>query len=142
MHMTLEADYAVRIVHCLAVDGGRMDAKRIAEETGVTLRFSLKILRRLVSGGLVVSYKGAKGGYQLARPPEEITLCDVIEEVEGPYALSRCISQHDYQCNRNRDSCGYCRFAAIYNDISQMVRQQLRQVNFGQLSRPQESKKS
>ena len=54
MHITLESDYAVRIVYCLARQGGRMDAKKIAEETGVTLRFSLKILRKLVAGGLVV----------------------------------------------------------------------------------------
>ena len=44
MHITLESDYAVRIVSCLAKNGGRMDARSIAEETGVTLRFSLKIL--------------------------------------------------------------------------------------------------
>ena len=50
MHITLESDYAVRIVSRLARQGGRMDAKRIAEETGVTLRFSLKILRKLVTG--------------------------------------------------------------------------------------------
>ena len=91
MHITLESDYAVRIVSCLARQGGRMDAKRIAEETGVTLRFSLKILRKLVTGGLVRSYKGTKGGYELARPAKDISLCDVIETVEGPYALSRCV---------------------------------------------------
>ena len=45
MHITLESDYAVRIVYCLAQRGTRMNAASIAEETGVTLRFSLKILR-------------------------------------------------------------------------------------------------
>lgn len=44
MHITLEADYAVRIVHALAESGKRLDAKTISEMTGVTLRFSLKIL--------------------------------------------------------------------------------------------------
>ena len=66
MHITLESDYAVRIVYCLAQNGGRMEAAAIAEQTGVTLRFSLKILRKLVAGGLVKSYKGAGGGYELA----------------------------------------------------------------------------
>ena len=74
MHITLESDYAVRIVSCLAKNGGRMDARSIAEETGVTLRFSLKILRKLVTGGLVNSYKGTKGGYELGRSPSEISL--------------------------------------------------------------------
>ena len=89
MHITLEADYAVRIVHCLAKNGQRMDAKSISDETGVTLRFSLKILRKLVSAGIIKSYKGTQGGYEIARPLEEITLNDVIETVEGPFALSR-----------------------------------------------------
>ena len=74
MHMTLEADYAVRIVEFLAVNPGRADAKTISERTSVTLRFTLKILRTLVSDGIVRSYKGAKGGYELAKPPKEITL--------------------------------------------------------------------
>ena len=58
----MEADYAVRIVHCLAKNGQRMDAKSISDETGVTLRFSLKILRKLVSAGIIKSYKGTQGG--------------------------------------------------------------------------------
>ena len=49
VHITLESDYAVRIVYCLAQNGGRMEAAAIAEQTGVTLRFSLKILRKLVA---------------------------------------------------------------------------------------------
>ena len=53
MHMTLEADYAVRIVEFLAVNPGRADAKTISERTSVTLRFTLKILRTLVSDGIV-----------------------------------------------------------------------------------------
>ena len=71
MHITLESDYAVRIVYCLAQNGGRMEAAAIAEQTGVTLRFSLKILRKLVAGELVKSYKGAGGGYELAKDPKE-----------------------------------------------------------------------
>ena len=52
MHITLEADYAVRIVNCLTRCKTRMDAKSLASATGVTLRFSLKILRKLVAQGI------------------------------------------------------------------------------------------
>ena len=99
MHMTLEADYAVRIVEFLAVHPERIDAKTISEKTNVTLRFTLKILRTLVADGIVCSYKGAKGGYKLAKPPQEITLRRVIEAVEGPYMLSRCQGD-SYSCHR------------------------------------------
>ncbi|MEG0752989.1 MAG: Rrf2 family transcriptional regulator, partial [Angelakisella sp.] len=127
------ADYAVRIVQCLAQNGTRLDAKKISDDTGVTLRFSLKILRKLVSGGVIKSYKGTKGGYELAKEPGQITLADVIETVEGKYALARCVSEHDYQCNRNTDSCGICRFHKIYADISQLVQDKLNAVNFEEL---------
>ncbi len=115
MHITLESDYAVRIVSCLAKNGGRM------------------ILRKLVTGGLVNSYKGTKGGYELGRSPSEISLCDVIEMVEGPYSLARCVSESDYQCNRNTEACGVCNFRKVYAEISETVRQRLSEVKFSGL---------
>ena len=45
MHITLETDYAVRIVSVLCLDGGRVEAKAISERAVVTLRFALKILK-------------------------------------------------------------------------------------------------
>ena len=78
MYITLEADYAVRIVDCLARNAIRMDAKTLAAHTGVTLRFSLKILRKLVAEGIIRSYKGTQGGYELAIPAQEISLGRVI----------------------------------------------------------------
>ena len=65
MHMTLEADYAVRIVEFLAVNPGRADAKTISERTSVTLRFTLKILRTLVSDGIVRSYRAQRAAMSL-----------------------------------------------------------------------------
>mgnify|MGYP001170053369 CR=1 FL=1 len=134
MHITLEADYAVRIVHFLVCAGGqRMDAKAIAEKTGVTLRFSLKILRKLVAGGIVRSYKGTHGGYELAVDPKTLTLYDVLTTVEGPYALSRCVLP-DFKCSQNSESCTACKFNAIYDDISKLVREKLSSVRFSDLA--------
>ncbi len=137
MHITLEADYAVRIVYCLAcAKGQRMDAKAIADATGVTLRFSLKILRKLVAGGLVRSFKGSHGGYELTGQPGELTLYDVLTTVEGPYALSRCVLP-DYECSHGQEGgscrCCDCKFNAIYDEISQMVREKLASVKFSDL---------
>ena len=132
MHITLETDYAVRIVYCLACKRVRMDAKAISEETGVTLRFSLKILRKLVASGLVQSYKGTHGGYELARALEDLTLYDVLETVEGPYVFSRCVSP-DFECSRRQAGCGPCKFQKIYNEISLEVQQRLRAVKFADL---------
>ncbi len=129
MHITLESDYAVRIVHCLATAGKRMDARSISIETNVTLRFSLKILRKLVSSGIVSSFKGVKGGYELARPIDQISLKDVIETVEGSLAISRCISP-DFACSCNRVTCTSKK---VYEEISNMVSEKLASVKFSDL---------
>ena len=110
-----------------------MDAATIAEETGVTLRFSLKILRKLVSGGIVKSYKGTKGGYELAKSPADISMSDVIEQVEGPYAISRCLSEDHYDCNRNKNACSICKFSRIYAEITDLVRGKLESISFAEL---------
>lgn len=131
MHITLEADYAVRIVACLAQCRCRMDAKTISENTCVTLRFSLKILRKLVAAGIVKSYKGTQGGYEIARPLEEISLRDVIETIEGPYNLSRCTSGN-FTCNRSHCQ-GSCKFQKVFWEISQEVRNRLEACKFSDL---------
>ncbi len=127
MYFTLEADYAVRIVHCLAKSDVKLDAKTIAERSTVTLRFALKILRKLVESGIVKSFKGTQGGYILAKAPEDITLKDVIETVEGKYHLSRCLSpEHD--CNRGMS--GKCCFQKVFGEISDDVDKKLASYTF------------
>lgn len=124
MVMTLEADYAVRIVEYLTLHPERRDARTISEAMRVPLRFCLKILRDLVAQGMVCSFKGAKGGYTLARPASEITLREVIESVEGPYMLSRC-QKEEYSCGRD-----HCNLHSIYEKISEDVRKELDAYDF------------
>ena len=127
MHITLEADYAVRIVHALAQSGKRLDAKTISEMTGVTLRFSLKILRKLVAAGIVKSFKGTQGGYEIGKPAEEISLGEVIETIEGRYTLNRCVTG-EYACTRHKNNC--CEFQKIFREISEDVRKRLYSYHF------------
>ena len=131
MHMTLEADYAVRIVEFLAAANQKVDARTISEETHVPLRFALKILRKLVAEGIVRSYKGTQGGYELAKEPQEISLGQVIESVEGPITISRCVGTEEFQCTRVRER-SECRFNRTYAEIAQMVRERLYAVHFGE----------
>lgn len=130
MYITLEADYAVRIVSALSLDRGRLDAGTISERTCVTLRFALKILRKLVSAGLVRSYKGSQGGYQLCPDPSEVTLKMVIEAIEGTYYFSRCLSP-DCECSRGAD--GICCYQKAFGEITDSVRKQLESYNFADL---------
>ena len=130
MHITHESDYAIRIVKTLALKNTRVDAKTIAEITGVTLRFSLKILRKLVMANIAKSYKGTQGGYVLARDPSQITLRNVIEAIEGDYALSRCLNNSEYCNNPQHADSGTCQFKSAFCKISNMVKEELDKVNF------------
>lgn len=127
MYMTLEANYAVRIVEFLAREDVKVDAKTLAAQSEVPLRFALKILRKLVSDNIVCSFKGSKGGYKLSGKPSEITLRKVIESVEGPFAISRC-QNLEYGCHREN-----CKLHYIYSDISQVVREKLDSYTFADI---------
>ncbi len=108
MRITLESDYAVRIVYYLAKAGVKTDAGTISEEVGVTVRFTLKILGKLSRAGIVKSFKGAAGGYILNRDASEITLLDIITVIDGPIALNKCIDP-DEVCTRvdNKEACPF-----------------------------------
>lgn len=131
--MTLEANYAIRIVELLADQGEKLDAKSIAEGSDVPERFALKILRKLASEDIVCSYKGAKGGYKIKGDPSDITLRKVIEAVEGPFIISRC------QCDEHACTKKSCRLHSVYSEISQYVRDKLDSYNFGMICNKEES---
>ena len=134
MHITLEADYGIRMMVYMARAGKRVDAKTISENAEVTLRFALKILRKFAANGIVKSFKGMQGGYELARPAEEITLKDIVETVEGTYYFSRCLDPES-GCNRSGtvECHGPCKAQAVFDDISALVRDRLETVTLAQL---------
>jgi len=124
MYFTLETDYALRIVEFLARTPGRTGAQRISEENAVTLRFSLKILRKLVGRGIIRSYKGAQGGYEIALPLEDISLASIIETIEGPYRISRCLDEN-HDCYRAEG----CSYREVFSSISHDVRSRLSNIS-------------
>jgi len=93
MRLNQATDYAFRAVLYLSrlPRGQVMEAKSIAEEEYIPMRFLLKILRLLTQAGIVESFRGIGGGYSLARPPAEITMLDVIEAIEGTIEINRCL---------------------------------------------------
>ena len=130
MCLTLESDYALRIVGCLAEGSARKDARLISEQTGVTLRFALKILRKLVSGGIVCSFKGMQGGYELARPADQITLYDVVSVIEGDFHLNKC-HEDDFVCTRTSKAC--CFYRPVFEEISDIVIEKLSSHSFADI---------
>ncbi len=87
MRISAKADYAVRAAVELAGSGEEpVKGERLADAQGIPLQFLEHILLELKHARLVRARRGARGGYWLARPPEEITLANVIRAVEGPLA--------------------------------------------------------
>jgi Rrf2 family protein len=90
MRISAKADYAVRAAVELATRGaGPSKGELVADAQDIPLKFLENILGELKHAGLVRSQRGTEGGYWLARPPEEITIADVIRAVEGPLASVR-----------------------------------------------------
>jgi Rrf2 family protein len=88
VRITAKADYAVRATLEMAAvsDGEPIKGERLAEAQGIPLQFLEHILLDLKHHDLVRAKRGIRGGYWLARDPDEITLADVIRAVEGPLA--------------------------------------------------------
>src|SRR6185295_13680222 len=87
MRVSAKADYAVRAAAELAAaDEGPVKGGRLAEAQDIPLQFLEHILLELKHSGIVRARRGAKGGYWLARPANEVTIADVVRAVEGPIA--------------------------------------------------------
>jgi Rrf2 family protein len=91
VRVSAKADYAVRAAIELAAghDSGPLKGERISEMQDIPLRFLENILGELRHHGLVESRRGTDGGYWLSRPPEEITIGEVMRAAEGPLASVR-----------------------------------------------------
>ena len=85
-------DYALRMMGNLAGSYGQgtIPVRRLAQEEDVSYQFACKILQKLQGAGLLESAMGPSGGYQLARPPKEITMLDVTVAMQGGLAVNRC----------------------------------------------------
>ena len=87
-----KGDYSVRAVLDLARHhGDRRKAREIAGDMDIPLRYLTQILANLVQHGLLDAVAGPTGGYTLARPPEGVTLLEVVEAAEGPIKLEQCV---------------------------------------------------
>jgi Rrf2 family protein len=90
MRVSAKVDYAVRAaVELAAAESPPVKGELISQAQEIPLKFLENILGELRHAGLVRSQRGTEGGYWLARPPEDITLADVIRAVEGPLASVR-----------------------------------------------------
>jgi Rrf2 family protein len=121
VRVSAKVDYALRASAELAAAAGEGPVKgdRLAHAQEIPLKFLENILLDLKHAGLVQSQRGAEGGYWLSRPPDEISLADVIRAVEGPIANVRGLRSEQVE---------YGGPAAPLRDVWVAVRANLRSV--------------
>jgi Rrf2 family protein len=101
--------------------------REIAEAFGIPQRFLVQILLQLKNAGLVASVRGTTGGYQLARPPEEISLAQVVAVIEG--------RQRPPSNNSPPDSNARRVLAQIWQEAAAAQRERLQSVSLADLLR-------
>jgi len=123
-------DYATIILAALAEAPGRVQtATCLAEQTKLALPTVSKLLKQLQRAGLVASTRGLRGGYQLARAATEISAADIIDALEGPFALTDCASGHGH-CEREKS----CRVGHAWQRLNSTIHRALRDVSLAQLA--------
>jgi Rrf2 family protein len=93
MQISRRSDYAVRILLYLATQGNQCKTAAIARHQLIPTSLTRGITRELVANGLLESHRGLVGGVRLARPPETISLLEIVESIDGPIRLNRCLTR-------------------------------------------------
>ena len=103
MKLSTRGRYGIHAMYDLAVnDGGPQSIKAIAERENIPEAYLEQLIAVLKRQGLVISTRGAQGGYALSRPAEEITVGDVLRALEGGLSLVDCVQEED-ACGRSCD---------------------------------------
>ena len=104
MKLSTRTRYGIRAVIELAQHEGKrpLQLKVIAERQGISVKYLEQLMSLLRSSGFVRSIRGSKGGYILARAPEQVTLSEVFRCLEGPVTTAECTEDKDY-CERAAD---------------------------------------
>jgi FeS assembly SUF system regulator len=133
LRITRQTDYGVILLTHLAERPGRVyNASEMAAETGLPVPMAGKVLKTLARAGVLASQRGARGGYSLARPPEAITMAEVITALEGPIALTECIAQGPGECGQE----SACRTRGNWHHINAAVYHALAHISLAEMARP------
>lgn len=136
MQITRQADYALRAMLYLTrlEDNVRAATSQIAEDQKIPPSFLAKIISQLSIAGLIHTSRGARGGVSLARPPEEISILEVVEAIDGPVTLN--------ECTENPSSCPFgetCPLHVLWCETQSELVERLRNTTFAHFNQSKET---
>jgi Rrf2 family protein len=127
--ITRETDYAVRALCCMATEPGqRMAVGDLCGETGVPQAYLRRILQNLAKAGILNSVRGKGGGFELAKPADQIMLTDIIDIFQSGMALTNCIFQKRVCSNESS-----CKLRRKVLDIEIYVKKELGSTSIASL---------
>lgn len=119
MLLTKASEYALLSLIAISQKQTPQDVDTLSSELGISKSFLAKILQSLAKEGLLNSYKGAKGGFALAKSPSELTIKEIIESAEKkPTAV--------FECSPSADSCPdnkaeFCKIWPMFNNLQMKI---------------------
>lgn len=127
-----DSDYGIRALLYLArVGKALVPCAQVAAACGIPKSFAYKILRKLVGAGVVASRVGRPGGFRLRKKPERISLATIIETMQGPISVAKCI--FDSRICRGAETCV---FAAKLRELHEQIVRFLKQTTLKDLMAP------
>ena len=105
MKLSTKSRYGTRMMVDLAqhYDEGPVQIATIAKRQGVSVKYLEQLIIPMKKSNFIKSFRGPRGGHILSRPPEEITVGEIVNVLEGGIALSECVARED-SCGRS-NSC-------------------------------------
>lgn len=133
IRMTKQSDYGIVLMTRMAGHPeGIVNAAELAEETVLPQPTVSKVLKILARGGLLESTRGAKGGYRLALPPEDISVADIITALEGPIGVTECIDDTPGECSQE----SFCPVRGNWQRINDALRTALEAITLAEMTHP------
>ena len=119
MRISKKTDYALRALFTLVehYGGGPIPIRELARRNDVPKRFLEHILIDIRRSGIIASRRGRDGGYVLIKPPESVSIGEVLRMIDGPIAPLPCLSRKAYRpCDDCRDEAA-CRIRKVFGDL-------------------------
>jgi Rrf2 family protein len=129
--ITRDTDYAIRALNYIVCNEGRIvSITELVRELGTPKPFLRKILQLLSINGILKSYKGKNGGFELAREPDDIFLLDLMQIFQGQFKISECIFKKNTCPNQQ-----YCLLKSQIDSIEKMVLKKISSISLKSLKK-------
>lgn len=130
MQLNVTTDYGIRVLLCLQQTGNRLTGEQISAVMAIPDRYLLKVLRKLKSAGMILSFSGVAGGYELSRDLSAIALWDVLKATEETMCINGCLQDEE---NCSRHATATCPVRRFYCSLQDEMEKKLKEVSLADI---------